>query len=146
VYQSGKGEPVAPVTRLVLATRWRYCSTHWFIHSESPSVWGWKAVDRFQSMGRCWASALAKCNVKRGSQSDIILVGRLNHWYTCLKYNSAIPVAPIVVMQGRKSAAQEQPWSAMVRIASYPLLLGSCVIRSIATCWKGFVAGGVGMR
>ncbi len=25
----------------------RYCSTHWFFHSESLSVWGWKAVDRF---------------------------------------------------------------------------------------------------
>src|SRR5713226_429234 len=28
-------------------TRQRYCSTHWFFHSDRPSVWGWKAVDRF---------------------------------------------------------------------------------------------------
>src|SRR6266478_1580312 len=28
----------------------RYCSIHWFFRSDSPSVWGWNAVDRFRSM------------------------------------------------------------------------------------------------
>jgi hypothetical protein len=28
-------------------TRRRYCSTHWFFLSDIPSVWGWKAEDRF---------------------------------------------------------------------------------------------------
>ena len=31
-------------------TSCRYCSTHWFFHSESPSVWGWKAIDRLRWM------------------------------------------------------------------------------------------------
>src|SRR5712671_3269611 len=31
----------------VFATRHRYCSTHWFLRSDSPSVWGWNAVDKF---------------------------------------------------------------------------------------------------
>src|SRR6266478_699420 len=28
----------------------RYCSIHWFFRSDSPSVWGWNAVDRFRSI------------------------------------------------------------------------------------------------
>jgi hypothetical protein len=35
-------------------TSWRYCSTHWFFHSDKPSVCGWNAVDKF-----CWMPSLA---------------------------------------------------------------------------------------
>ena len=57
----------------------KYCSTHWFFHLDKPSVWGWKAVDRF-----CWipsflVSALLKWDVNWGSLSLIIFVGRPNH-------------------------------------------------------------------
>src|SRR5258708_16277623 len=60
-------------------TRRRYCSIHWFFRSDRPSVWGWKAVDRF-----CWIpsrmfSAFPKCDVKRGARSVINLVGSPNH-------------------------------------------------------------------
>jgi len=49
-----------------------------------------------------------------------------------------------VVVQGRKIAPREQPWLTIVRIASYPLLLGSPVIRSMATCENGFASGSEG--
>jgi len=44
----------------------------------------------------------------------------------------------IIVVQGRNIAPREHPWSTIVRIALYPLLLGNPVMRSIATCKKGF--------
>jgi hypothetical protein len=61
-------------------TRRRYCSTHWFFLSDSPSVWGWKADKRF-----CWvpsfcARALPKWDVNLGSLLLIIFVGSPNHW------------------------------------------------------------------
>jgi len=50
-----------------------------------------------------------------------------------------------VVVQGRNIAPREHPWSTIVRIASYPLLLGSPVIRSIATCENGLASGSDGI-
>ena len=32
---------------LFAVTKQRYCFTHWFLHSVSPSVWGWNTIDRF---------------------------------------------------------------------------------------------------
>ncbi len=61
-------------------TKCRYCSIHWFFRSDSPSVWGWKAVDRFHWMPSFSVSALPKCEVNLGSRSLIILIGSPNHW------------------------------------------------------------------
>ena len=38
-------------------TNCRYCSTHWFFRSESPSVWGWNAIDRFH-----WMPSFSVCH------------------------------------------------------------------------------------
>ena len=108
--------------------------------------WGWNAVDRF-----CWilsflVMAFPKCEVKRGSQSLMILIGRPNHLYTWLRYNWAIPGLEIFVVQGRKIAALEHPWSTIVRMVLKPHLLGSPVIRSIAMVWNGRVCGSVGIQ
>src|SRR6266436_10034642 len=124
----------------------RYCSTHWFFRSDSPSVWGWNAVDRFCSIVSFWANAFPKWEVKRGSLSLITLVGSPNHRYTLSRYNWAIPGPVIVVLQGRKIAPREHPWSTIVRMASFPWHIGNPVIRSIAILWKGSVFGVVGMR
>src|SRR5580692_597153 len=51
----------------------RYCSTHWFLRSDSPSVWGWKAVLILRSIFNLVVRALPKLDVKRGSLSVIIL-------------------------------------------------------------------------
>src|SRR5258708_16119915 len=126
-------------------TRRRYCSTHWFFRSDSPSVWGWKAVERF-----CWipsreARALPKCDVKGGSRSVISLVGSPNHLYTCSRYNRAIPSPVIVTEQGRNTALREHPWSTIVNIASWFRIGGRPVIRSIQICLNGSVSGSVVM-
>jgi len=57
----------------------RYCLIHWFFHSDSLSVWGWNAVDRFRSILSFSKRALPKCEVNLGSRSLIILVGKPNH-------------------------------------------------------------------
>src|SRR6266478_8137134 len=60
----------------------RYCSTHWFFCLESPSVWGWNAVDRFCDIPSLSVSAFPKWEVNLGSLSLIIREGSPNHWYT----------------------------------------------------------------
>jgi hypothetical protein len=52
----------------------------------------------------------------------------------------------IVVVQGRKRAAHEHPWSTIVRIASCPQCSGRPVIKSIDTLWNGRVSGSEGMQ
>src|SRR5712671_63285 len=128
------------------ATRRRYCSTHWFFRSESPSVRGWNAVDRFCLAPILLASARPKWDVKRGSRSEMTFDGSPNHRYTLSKYNWAIPGPVIVVAQGRKTAAWEHPWSTIVSIESYGPLGGRPVMRSKAVCWKGSASSDVGMR
>src|ERR1700742_2133260 len=49
----------------------------------------------------------------------------------------------MVVLHGKKTAPLEHPWLTIVRIASYPLLGGSPVIRSIAICENGLVSTGI---
>src|SRR5258708_9347024 len=117
--------------------RHRYCSTHWFFRSDSPSVWGWKAVDRFCWIPRHAVSAFPKCDVKRGSRSVISFMGSPNHRYTWSRYSWAIPTPVIVVEHGRNMALREHPWLMMVSMASWPRMGGRPVMRSIQTCWKG---------
>src|SRR5712671_3513701 len=126
--------------------RRRYCSIHWFLRSESPSVWGWNAVDKFCLAPILLARARPKCDVKRGSRSEIIFDGSPNHRYTLSKYSWATPGPIIVVAQGRKTAAREHPWSTIVSIESCGPFGGSPVIRSRAICWNGRASSVVGIR
>jgi hypothetical protein len=93
-----------------------------------------------------FTSSVANDDVKRGSLSDIIRPGSPNHLYTLSKYNRAISAPVMVVLHGRNRAALVQPWSTMVRIASWPLLSGSWVIRSRAITSNGWAATGTGIR
>jgi len=61
------------------------------------------------------------------------------------KYNCAILGLEIPFIHGRKTAAQEQPWSTMVRIELWWLDSGRPMMRSMATCWKGNAVGLVGI-
>src|SRR5712672_2223473 len=92
-----------------LVTRRKYCSTHWFLCSESPSVWGWNAVDKFCLAPILLSRARPKCDVKWGSLSEMIFDGSPNHRYILSKYSWATPGPVMVVAQGRKMAAQEHP-------------------------------------
>jgi hypothetical protein len=50
-----------------------------------------------------------------------------------------MPAPVMVVEQGRKIAAREHPWSTIVSMVSYPSLLGSPMMRSMAMWEKGLV-------
>ena len=113
--------------------------THWFFLSERPSVYEWNTVEMFQSIPSFIVMAFLNCKVNLGSLSEMILVGRPNHGYTFCRYSWAIPSLVMVVKQGMKIAALEQPWSTMVSMASFPFTWGKPVIRSIAICEKGFM-------
>src|ERR1700746_3545888 len=84
----------------VLVTRQRYCSTHWFLHSERPSICGWKAMERFCSTPSHERRACLKCEVKQGSLSKMTFMGRLNHLYTLSRYSRVMPGPVIIVAQG----------------------------------------------
>ena len=51
----------------------------------------------------------------------------------------------MVVEQGKNTAALVHPWSTIVKMALLPWLLGSWVIRSMATTWKGNGVGAAGI-
>src|SRR5882672_9522252 len=59
------------------------------------------------------------------------------------KYNCVILGPEISLVHGRKTAAQEHPWSTMVRMESWWLDSGRLMMRSMAICWKGNTAGSV---
>ena len=108
--QSDQSLGCPPVTNL------RYFSTHWFFHSESPSVWGWEAVNRF-----CWipshlVSAFPKCEVNLGSLSLMTFLGSPYYELMWLRYNYAIPTLEMWVEHGKNSATLERPWSTIVRM------------------------------
>jgi hypothetical protein len=74
----------------------------------------------FRLIPRRWHNEVEKCDVNRGSLSDMIFEGIPNHRYTLSRYSLAIPSPVTFVVQGRNRAALVQPWSAIVRIASCP--------------------------
>ena len=102
-------------------------------------------METFCCMWSFLHNALAKREVNQGSQSEMILLGKPNHRYTCSIYNWATPSVVMVVVQGRNVAALVHLWSTMVSIASFPLLFGSWVMKSIDTTLKGHAFGGGGM-
>ncbi len=51
--------------------------------------------------------ALEKFDANRGSQSDMMHLGTLNHGTRCLRYSRATPGPSIVLLQGMNLAALE---------------------------------------
>src|SRR6266403_4399249 len=53
----------------------RYCSSHWLVHSDCPSVCGWEAVVIFCLMFRFLLSSLIAVDVNRGSRAEMTFWG-----------------------------------------------------------------------
>ena len=90
--------------------------------------------------------AFVKCEVKRGSLSEMTLDGTLNQGKRYFMYSNATPSLVIVVLQGIKVATLEHPWSTTVRMASCPLAFGSWVIRSSVMTLNGHMEGSPGIQ
>jgi hypothetical protein len=86
-------------------------------------------------------SSLLNLDVKRGSQSEIILWGIPKCGNTCMAYNAAMPSELMSFLQGRNIVALVQSWSIMVRIESYPFERGRSTMRSHAMVSKGCAFG-----
>jgi len=60
----------------------RYCSSSWLTHSDSPSIYGWKAVDSFclipNFRQNSWVTYAANC----GPWSKMIVKEKLVHFQT----------------------------------------------------------------
>ncbi len=56
---------------------WRYCSSHWLVLSDWPSVCGWYTILMFCLMFRFLQSSCMAVAVNRGSQLDMTFWGRL---------------------------------------------------------------------
>src|SRR6266702_3541494 len=57
----------------------RYCSSHWFVRSDCPSVLGWYAVEIFWCILSAWHNPLAYLDVNLVSRSEMIFFGTPNH-------------------------------------------------------------------
>ncbi len=55
---------------------WRYCSSHWLVLLDCPSVCGWYVVLMFCLMFRFLQSSCIVVAVNQGSQSDMTFWGR----------------------------------------------------------------------
>jgi hypothetical protein len=66
-------------------------------------------VDMLRSTPNLWHRAVEKCDVKWGSQLEMILEGSLNHRYTLSRYNHVMPSPVTLVVHGTNSAVQVHP-------------------------------------
>jgi hypothetical protein len=101
---SARGRSFAQLFCLPVVHAQRYCSTQAFICSVCPSVREWKAVERFCWIPKLAQSDLEKCDVKRGSRSDMILLERPNQGTRCFRYSSATPGPSIVLFSAFRSS------------------------------------------
>jgi hypothetical protein len=67
-----------------------------------------------------WHKAIEKCDVKRGSRSEMTLEGSPNHLYMLSRYNRTTPSPVTLVVHRMNNAARVHLWSTIVRMASYP--------------------------
>src|SRR6266702_3921215 len=118
----------------------RYCSSHWFVRSDCPSIRGWYAVDMFCVVPVALHSPRMKREANFRSLSLMNLSGSPNRGNTCWTIRPAVSSAVILSLHGMKRAALVQSWSVTVRIASYPCEMGNLVMKSNATVSKGIAS------
>src|ERR1700744_589532 len=119
----------------------RYCSSHWLVRSDCPSVRGWYAVEIFCRIPRILHSSRMNFDANRGSLSLMNLSGSPNLTKTYLTYNAAMSSAVDASRHGISTAAFVQSWSVTVRMESYPCDIGNFIMRSMVTVANGRASG-----
>ena len=123
----------------------KYCSISWLTLSDSPSVWGWKAVESFCLILNFLQSSLVTCAANCGPQSKIIALGKPVHFQTLSTSNWLVCSAVIVLWQGDNIIALL--WrSTTVRILSNPFDFGRSVMKSIVIVSHGPSGISLGFR
>src|SRR6266702_3577041 len=112
----------------------RYCSSHWFVLSDCPSVRGWYAVDIFCVIPVPLHRPLMNLEANFGSLSLMNFSGSPK------RRNMCWTISLMVSLHGMKSTALVQSWSVTVSIVSNPCDIGSLVMKSSATVLKGIAS------
>src|SRR6266702_789918 len=118
----------------------RYCSSHWFVHSDCPSALGWYAVEMFCVVPIPLHIPLMNLEVNFGSLSLMNFSGSLNCGKMCWTISPAVSSAIMLSRHGMNIAALVQSWSVTVSIESYPCEIGSLVMKSRATVSNGIAS------
>jgi len=121
----------------------RYCSRVALALSVCLSICGWKAVLRLRDIPSASVTHFQKSEVNRDPLSDIILLG--NPWglITCWRKRSARSLGFMVPWQATKCPIFVRR-SIITHNASFPLLVGSVLIKSIdivSLSWCGSSSG-----
>src|SRR6266702_1493773 len=85
----------------------------------------------------------ARCSSVEGTVPPIDCFVPIVRPSACGMYNFATPSLVIVSLHGINNAALVQSWSVIVSIESYPLDVGSFVMKSIVTTSNGCASGSV---
>src|SRR6266704_952752 len=137
---SARGKYACQLSCRSLTQNRRYCSSHWFVRSDCPSVRGWYAVDIICVVPVPLHSSLTNLDANFGSRSLMNFRGSPNRGNKCWTISPAVSSAVILSLHGMNTAALVQSWSVMVSIESYPCDIGSLVIKSTATVSNGIAS------
>src|SRR6266702_1108739 len=115
---SASGRSACQLSWHSLTQNRRYCSSHWFVRSDCPSVRGWYAVEMFCVVPVPLHSPLMNFEANFGSLSLMNFSGSPNRGNMCWTISPAVSSAVILSLQGMNTAAFVQSWSVTVSIES----------------------------
>ena len=125
------GRALAQISGFAVQYVNRYASISWFTRLVPPSVCGWKAVDKADSIPRCFSRSRNTLAANWDPRSEMILSGSPNLEKALFISSIAVSSEVIIFLQGSSSIPFIRPWSTTTSIESYPDEMGSLVIKSI---------------
>jgi len=100
-----KGRSSAQLSCWKLQNTHRNCLISWLMCLVSPSVWGWKVVEREPFTSSLFQSSLIILAANWGPRSEITCVGKPVLCQTLLRYNSDVCSTVISFLQGAMTTA-----------------------------------------
>src|SRR5260370_38201224 len=113
----------------------RNCSISWLMHSVSPSVCGWYAVDIAEVIPKAFQTSCETLEANWGPRSDMILSGSPNRFHAFSRNSLAVSDAVIVFLHGGITIALEN-LSTITLMESNPLIPGHAGMKSVMTWSK----------
>src|SRR6266571_1517586 len=137
---SVRGKYACQLSCCSLTQNRKYCSSHWFVRSDCPSVLGWYAVEIFCVIPVPLHNPLMNLDANFGSLSLMNFSGSPNRGKMCWTINPVVSSAIMLSLHGMNIAALVQSWSVMVSIESHPCETGSLVMKSSTTVSNGIAS------
>src|SRR6266702_3625560 len=105
---SARGRYVCQLSCHLLTQNRKYCSSHWFVRSDCPSVQGWYAVEMFCVVPIPLQSPWINFDANFGSRSLMNFKGSPNRGNMCWTIRPAVSSAVILSLHGMNIAALVQ--------------------------------------